>query len=365
MVLFSRKKRRGDEEVFHEIHDKLKDYRTIASDYGVEVNTTSLHITHGILYCTFDFKHIEQRNLNELLGFEEDYVIGSYEEFYTRVYENMLDVRELKETFHEFTTRFFKGEISEFRIKNILYKKHNELLYLDISFSTLLEDSFVIFIDDVTDYVNDKLLLEEFACHNNILVKEVHHRVKNNLQILLSLMSIQQRFRCSNEIISEYMKLSISSMAIIHNQLHDEDLSSVPLKSLINDYATNIQNFYGNLDIDFVFSTEGDVFLTIDQSNPLFLILNELIINSINHAFDENNNKKLISCNFKKVDRCLSIVYCDNGNGLHEIDEQKTGLGHVLVDSLISQVDGEYDISSVNGYHMDIRMPILEVQGGM
>lgn len=364
MVKFFKKKNKGNEQVFKKIHDKLEDYRTIASDHGVEINTTVLHITHGILYCSFDLKHIEQRNLNDLLGFDEDYKIKSYDEFYMRIYENMLDVRELKEKFQEFTKKFFNREINEFRIKNILYKKNNELLYLDISYSTLLEDSFVIFIDDVTDYVNDKLLLEEFACHNNILVKEVHHRVKNNLQVLLSLMSIQQRFGCDKETISEYMRLSISSMAIIHNQLHDEDLSSVPLNSLINDFASNIQNFYANKDIDFDFSTEGDVFLTIDQSNPLFLILNELIVNSINHAFDEDNNRKSITCKFKKVDNCLSIVYSDNGNGLHDMEEEKTGLGNVLVDSLISQVDGEYNISSVNGYHMDIKMPILDVQGG-
>lgn len=347
-----------DEIVFQQILDRLDDYRTIASDQGIEINATSLHTTHGIFYCSFDFQHVEQRNLEDLLGLEDAHNIQSYEEFYMKIYENILNVRDVKEKFHLFTSKFFNREIEEFRVRNILYKRRNELLYLDVSFSTLLEDSFVVFVDDVTDYVNDKLLLEEFAVHNNILVKEVHHRVKNNLQILLSLISIQQRYRYDDKTITDYMNLSISSMAIIHNQLYGDDLNHVSLKRIIDDYGSNIENFYGDLDIDFVLITNDNPKLTIEQSNPLFLILNELVINSIKHAFDDNSSHKVIKITFTMDDGTLLIKYEDNGKGLQDIEEHESGLGHVLLESLIRQVDGEYSISTGNGYEMNMRIPL-------
>lgn len=361
MADFEENKYDENEVVFQEIVNKLDNYRSIASDHGVEINATSVHTTHGILYSTFDFKKIEEHNLNDLLGLDSSFKMNNYNDFYNHIYNNILNVREVRSKFEILTSKFFNREINEFRIRNILYKRSNELLYLDVSFSSILGDSFVIFVDDVTDYVKDKLLLEEFAVHNNILVKEVHHRVKNNLQILLSLISIQQRFGYDDETITDYMKLSISSMALIHNQLYGDNLDYVSLKTIIDDFAANIDNFYGNLDIDFEFVTENDVSLNIDKSNPLFLILNELIINSIKHAFDENSEHKSIKCVISSDGDNLIIEYKDNGKGLQDIDDNLSGLGHVLIDSLIGQVDGKYTISSDNGYHMNLVMPIRTV----
>ena len=354
-----RKKHSGEDEiVFQEIVSKLDGYRSIASNHGVEVDATSAHTTHGILYSTYDFQKIEEHNLNDLLGLESNYKIKSYYDFYELIYDNILNIKEIKQKFKLYTTKFFNHKIDEFRVRNILYKRNNELLYLDISFSSILDNSFVIYVDDVTDYVQDKLLLEEFAVHNNILVKEVHHRVKNNLQILLSLISIQQRFGYNGESITEYMQLSISSMALIHNQLYGDNLNYVSLKRIIEKFGNNIKNFYGNLKVNFTFKTEVDLSLNIDQSTPLFLLLNQLIINSVKHAFDESSETKEIICTFKRVDDILVIKYEDNGRGLPDINEHETGLAHILIDSLIRQIDGEYKIISDKGYYMDIKMPI-------
>ncbi|RAP48472.1 MAG: hypothetical protein BZ135_00625 [Methanosphaera sp. rholeuAM6] len=361
MTIHTIKGSEANEESFQEIVSKLDNYKTLASNHGVQIKETSIHSTHGILYCTLDFKKMEEHNIIELLGLDSDYIIKDKNDFYKLISKKVLNLNEVEDKFKYYVSIFFNHEINEFKISNILYKRNNELLYLDVTFSLLLEDSFLVFVDDVTTYVKDKLLLEEFAVHNEILVKEVHHRVKNNLQILLSLISIQQRFGYDEDSITDYMRLSISSMALIHNQLYGENLDYVSLKSIIEDFATNIENFYGELDVNFNFKTEGDVNLSIDKSNPLFLILNELIINSINHAFDENTAEKSINCILKEEDQNLFIQYYDNGHGLRDIQEDESGLGHVLIDSLISQVDGEYYIELENGYRMDIIMPITNV----
>lgn len=343
-----------------QIVNKLDSYRDVASNYGVEINARNLHTTHGILYSTFDYKTTKIINLNELLGTDFEVEKQSFKNFYEEINKNILNVDHVKEELNDLTHNFFNREINQFRLKNILYKRKNELLYLDVSFSKILDDSFIVFVDDVTDYVKDKLLLEEFAIHNNILVKEVHHRVKNNLQILLSLISLQQRFGYDEATISDYMKLSVSSMALIHNQLYSDNLDYVSVDNIIVDFENNIKNYYGDCGVDFIFESKSNINITIDQSSPLFLILNELIINSINHAFDEDDSKKLIKCFLEKQDDNLHIIYTDNGRGLKDIDEKESGLGRVLIESLMGQIDGTYEVTSENGYKMDIEIPVQQ-----
>lgn len=347
-----------EEEIFQDIVNKLDNYKNIASIHGVEINATNVHTTHGILQSDFDFTFVEEHNLSDLLGVELNLGNFKYSDFTDVLYENLLNYEEVTENLNFYRDKFFKGEIDQFRIRNILYKRNDELLYLDISVSSLKGNSFIIFVDDVTDYVKDKLLLEEFALHNNILVKEVHHRVKNNLQILLSLISLQQRFGFDENTLSEYMKLSISSMALIHDQLYADNLNYVSLENIIEDYKININNLYGDLGIHLIFETEENVRLSIDKSNPLFLILNELIISSFKYAFDDSQEDKIIKCLFKREGDCLIITYSDNGKGDNNGNDEKSGFGHVLVESLISQIDGKYKISSKNGFFMEMKIPI-------
>lgn len=348
-----------NEKVFQKIVNKLDNYKDIASSYGVEINATSVHTTHGILCSDFSFEQVEEHNLSDLLGITLNLENFSYDTFKTFFYENVLNYDEICEELKFYRKKFFNREIDQFRVRNILYKRSNELLYLDISFSCLMENSFILFVDDVTDYVKDKLLLEEFAIHNNILVKEVHHRVKNNLQILLSMINLQQRFGYDEKTINEYMKLSVSSMSLIHNQLYAENLNYVSLAHLLKDYELNINNLYGDLNIQFKFEINTDTRLSIDKSNPLFLIFNELLINSIKHAFvDDSIQEKIIGINIVVDNNDLLIKYFDTGVGLNAISEKNSGLGNILIESLINQIDGKYELSSQDGYYMGMTIPI-------
>lgn len=351
-----------DEEVFQKIVNKLDNYKSIASTYGVEINAAGVHTAHGILHSDFEFRQVEEHNFLGLLAIDVDLENFVYDEFRQKFYDNVLNYDEICEEMGYYRNKFFNNEIDQYRVRNILYKRNNELLYLDISFSRLNNDSFILFVDDVTGYVNDKMLLEQFAIHNNILVKEVHHRVKNNLQILLSLMNLQQRFGYDDKTIMEYMRMSISSMALIHNQLYAENLNYVSLGMIMEDFESNIRNLYRNMDIDFKFEIEEDVRLSIDKSNPLFLVLNELIINSVKHAFDDTIDEKIIGIRIRVVDDDLDIMYYDNGVGLETFEDKNSGLGNILIESLISQVDGSYEITSHDGYRMDIIMPLRKKQ---
>ena len=82
MTIHTIKGSEANEESFQEIVSKLDNYKTLASNHGVQIKETSIHSTHGILYCTLDFKKMEEHNIIELLGLDSDYIIKDKNDFY-------------------------------------------------------------------------------------------------------------------------------------------------------------------------------------------------------------------------------------------------------------------------------------------
>lgn len=196
-----------------------------------------------------------------------------------------------------------------------------------------------------------------------ILLKEIHHRVKNNLQIINSLIRLQTDF--TNE--SNYVEKSketenrIKSMALIHEMLYkSDDLASLNVTKYIEELNENILNSYSNnLEINFSFDL-AEAELGVDTLIPLGLIINEVFSNSIRYAFADNKKGSISIELFNKGNFTYLNIW-DNGIGTEEsIDDlRENSLGMDLIWSLAAQLDGEIELNTSNGFRYEFNFPKL------
>jgi PAS domain S-box-containing protein len=196
-----------------------------------------------------------------------------------------------------------------------------------------------------------------------ILLKEIHHRVKNNLQIVCSLLSMQARTINDPE---AYAALQISqarvrSMSLIHERLYrSNDLGRINFGQYIYDLAAFLFSSYHDISGQISLSVQADeVTLDIDTAIPLGLILNELVTNSLKYAFPNQRPGEIKIQLLKHSDGFISMLCSDNGIGVPLGQElhQTTSLGLQLVFSLVRQIDGEIVISNKDGLQTEIKIP--------
>lgn len=188
------------------------------------------------------------------------------------------------------------------------------------------------------------------------LLREVHHRVKNNLQIISSLLNLQSD---KAEIgTSEYQTLKISqsrvdAMSMIHESLYkSEKISNINFSEYVDDLCKYISTSFGlsNNNILLVVDVENNL-IDIDKMVPCGLIITELITNSIKHAFSENDSNKTIKIHGHIIGEKYRLAISDNGKGLskdYEISNSDT-LGLRLVRGLVKQIKGTIEIKNDNG----------------
>jgi two-component system, sensor histidine kinase PdtaS len=192
-----------------------------------------------------------------------------------------------------------------------------------------------------------------------LLLKEIHHRVKNNLQIISSLLSMQTR-GLKDEKMKDAMKESqsrVKTMALIHEKLYQyENLSKINMQEYIqqlSDFLT--QTYRSDKDIKITIDA-ADVNLDMDMAVPLGLITNELLSNSLKYAF-ENQDRGEITISFsQKVPGSYALLIKDSGKGLDEnLDiENAKSLGLKLVKTLTRQINGQLKIVAQPGASFEI-----------
>jgi two-component sensor histidine kinase len=185
------------------------------------------------------------------------------------------------------------------------------------------------------------------------MLKEIHHRVKNNLQIVSSLLNLQSEniYDSSYQNLIEASRNRISSMALVHEMLY----SSADLKKIeIGDYIQRLaQNVYHSLSkpgaqIRFIFTVKDSYTFGIDQMIPMGLILNEIITNSIKYAFP--TNKGIINVGIEKKDSKYFLTASDDGVGLKPAArEQKNSLGLQLIEMLSAQLEAQLILNTDRG----------------
>ncbi len=293
---------------------------------------------------TFDYRKMKKLIFDGILNFEEAY---------QNYADNLLEIE--------------KGNLQHIMMENIYYNKEGTLRCMDCSYFNINfkgEDCLLVVVNDNTEHIEDKLILNEMSSDKDVLLKEVHHRVKNNLQILASLIRLQERFGINPKEIVNSMQLSISSMALIHEKMYsDKHFGDILASSFFESFKKNAEDLYGNIGIQFGFDVEDELYLSGTTITPLLLIENELIINSVKYAFpDSFEGEKKIYSQLRTIKQGTKhkgiLFYHDSGVGIDKQKKGKGNLGTMLLDSLIGQIDGEYEIIDGEGFSFQVEFPI-------
>lgn len=209
--------------------------------------------------------------------------------------------------------------------------------------------------DEIVKRVQIEEEIRKTLKEKEMLLKEIHHRVKNNLQVISSLLRLQARNtqdRKTQEMFRESQN-RIQSMALIHEKLHrSRDLNKIDFAEYIRDLAKDLIHLFrahsGLVDLE-VDAADG-VSLGIDAAIPCGLIVNELISNSLKHAFLDGRDGKIRVEIHSHPDREMTMIVSDNGVGFpKDLDFRNTEtLGLQLVNSLTAQLGGKIELH-VNG----------------
>jgi PAS domain S-box-containing protein len=206
----------------------------------------------------------------------------------------------------------------------------------------------------LTDISEQKRIKEQTGAslkEKELLLGEIHHRVKNNLAIISALINLQIENLKDDEskIIFEETKDRIYSMALIHNQLYqNKSFAQIEFAQYITNFCLYLSKSYQtNPNIELILKTEP-VFLDIKMAIPCALILNELITNAFKHAFKNQSSGK-IEIGLKKEDKQITFYVSDTGSGMDNIQLEASSMGMSLITSLIDQIDGKLEYKNQNG----------------
>ena len=215
-------------------------------------------------------------------------------------------------------------------------------------------DNVQIIARDITKIKQTQKKLKKALKDKDMLLKEIYHRVKNNLMVISSLLNIQSRYikdKAARDVFRESQNRA-KSMALIHERLYrSTDLKNIDFGAYIRTFATELYHSIVsdpsliklNLNVE-------PVMLDINTSIPLGLIVNELITNSLKHAFPDGRSGE-INIDFTHSDGTFVLSVADNGVGLPEnLDFKNTdSLGLQLVNSLTDQIDGKIELDRTQG----------------
>ena len=195
----------------------------------------------------------------------------------------------------------------------------------------------------------NKEILEQ-RNHLQLLLKEVHHRVKNNLQIISSLLSLQRRSVKdeATAIILNESQRRVEAIALIHQNLYNNNQGNqVDFKAYLQELVNSQQIVQSN--VKCIVSSESSV-INLDIAVPLGLIISELITNSVKHAFLEANEPE-IQIQFLKNKHGFELIYSDNGIGLPDNFSlvQPQSLGIEIIVALVEQINATIKYSNNNG----------------
>jgi len=217
---------------------------------------------------------------------------------------------------------------------------------------------------DISDRIKYERKLKASLEERETLLKEVHHRVKNNLQVISSLLHLQKTKLQDEQAIQIFIDSQnrIHSMALIHQHLYQsDDLNNVDFAAYIDRLLLQLEITYGNHSVEFKTNVEN-IKLSLDYAIPCGLLINEIIANSLKHAFHSIDcpGKICIEMFHVKPENNLKICIADNGSGFSEsiTFENAQTLGFKLIRSFVTQLNGTVDVCGSQGTQFNIAIPL-------
>lgn len=207
-----------------------------------------------------------------------------------------------------------------------------------------------------SELIEQNKIIENQNKEKTLMMNEIHHRVKNNLQVINSLLRIQSRKLEDEKAQAVFTEAQnrVVAMALVHEEIYrNENLGEIEFNSYIYNLAEEIirnHKSYNSVNLEVDSEVE---YIDNKTMVPLGLILNELIINSLKHGFKKSSGNK-IKIEFKHEDDRLFLCYYDNGIGFNPADvNQDESYGLELIDALSTQIDASFKIEKTEqGVHM-------------
>jgi PAS domain S-box-containing protein len=297
------------------------------------------------------FLLVNQR-LSDMMGY-------AAEQLYRKTFYELVLESEVEESLQSWD-ELLSGSISNFSKEQTYVRKDGSLMRANVTVSMVRDvneapNYFVAVFEDVTERRENERRLEESLKEKEVLLKEVHHRVKNNMQVISSILNLQSSYiedAKALEVLAESQD-RIKSMSFVHESLYQsETLSEVNFTEYIRNIATNLYHSYtrpqGGIDLRFELE---QISINLDTSIPCGLIINELVSNALKYAF-KGREKGVITIHLARLsEEKLRLIVEDDGVGLPPdfVVENAESLGLQLVTTLATQVSGDLEVINGNG----------------
>ena len=213
---------------------------------------------------------------------------------------------------------------------------------------------------DITDRKKAEQQLISSLREKEVLLAEIHHRVKNNLAVITGLLELQS-YNTENQNARRILKESqmrINSIALVHEKLYQsEDLSRIQIQVYLKELVEFIQQTMSSDSVPVEISYDfDDISLIITQAIPCGLLLNEVLTNSFKHAF-KGREQGNIKIEFKEEDGMLAFRICDDGVGFKDVEQlnENSSLGMKLIRTLAKQLEAETKFKHIGGAMFEFR----------
>jgi two-component sensor histidine kinase len=217
-------------------------------------------------------------------------------------------------------------------------------------------------VQDITERKQAEHQIMRSLEEKEVLLSEVHHRVKNNMSIIASLLSLQSAYVDNKKYKDMFVECQsrIRSMALVHERLYiNADFARIDMPGYIDGLVSNIRYTFAVPSTVIVNMAVEDVDLGIDTLIPCGLIINELMINAFKHAFDGHDSPE-IGVALKRIEGgYAALTVSDNGKGLPEGFDvsASTGLGIKIVRTLCKQIQGSLEVRNGRGAMFTLTFP--------
>lgn len=196
-----------------------------------------------------------------------------------------------------------------------------------------------------------------------VLLKEIHHRVKNNLQVITGLLQLQSRKMSSPEMtkVLQDSQRHINSMALVHQMLYQQDDNAlIPMQGYLEKLVSQLLYSLSGENFNTEVTVSNNIQLSIDKAIPLGLMLSELVTNTHKYAFDDDNG--LVTVSLQELEGGYIFNYRDNGKGLPQDYKKKLKqtLGFRLIEMLAEEMDGITTIDGSDGVSVAVTFKDIE-----
>ncbi len=280
----------------------------------------------------------------------------------TSIFE-ILHPSEAKQYAYKFGRLTVEFERSEYLLGRFRHK-NGEWVFIEGMVTNLFNNpnvnAFVANFRNVTERINADIRLRQSLREKEILLKEVHHRVKNNMQVISSLLNLQASTSNSRTVAAVFRENQnrVKSMALVHEILYQShDLASVNFSRYVRQLIESLKKSAGVHSGSITIAINvPSVMLDIDTVIPCGLIINELVSNSMKHAFPKKK-KGTITVAMRKRASAFQLSVSDNGIGLPASAVKRPSLGLKLVQALTEQLKGTMKIQDGGGMSITIDVP--------